>query len=210
MLDKKSLNQLETLFSDIEEPEQAEAPRPRSRRGTSAPGGPSGWVWEVDVDGTCLWCSNEIQHLLGFSAAKAKGHSLEASGLLSDSLAHLRKAMSSGRAIDNLVLTAQHINGSSVLLLINALPRFDEEGNPSTYRAVVQVLKTQLPGPARGTSAKTAPATQTRELPGRKSKSAAPTSAERMIAKQPPARARRAVPESVIEPAEPTRRKRQP
>ncbi len=35
------------------------------------------------------------------------------------------------------------------MLLLNALPRMDEEGEPSTYRAVVQVLQGTAPAPAK-------------------------------------------------------------
>jgi signal transduction histidine kinase/DNA-binding response OmpR family regulator len=169
MLDKKSLSQLETLFSGIEDTEQQPVPPSRPRRRANTSGGPSGWVWEVDTQGNCLWCSNEIQALLGISASKAKGRSLESSGLPADALAHFRKAMANGRAIDNLVLTAHHNNGTPVLLLINALPRFDEEGIASTYRAVVQVLQTQQPTVARERVTKPAP------LSGRKVKQAPAT-----------------------------------
>jgi hypothetical protein len=210
MLDKKSLNQLNSLFAGIEDPSQAETPPTKSRRASSASGGSSGWVWELDSEGNCLWCSNEIQALLGISPARARGHSLEASGLPPEAVARLRKAMSTGRSIDNFVLTAIHSNGEPVLLLINALPRFDDEGNASTYRAVVQVLQTQLP--SQGRSRQIAkPKTALQEMPAPKAK---PTRPVQETTKERPARISARASQQIftekIEPGEPTAYRRKP
>jgi signal transduction histidine kinase/CheY-like chemotaxis protein len=142
---KRSLSQLETLFEGISEPETPAVPERKSRRRSESSPAPSGWVWEFDTEGNSLWSSNEIYPLLGLRASQVKGRSLEECGLLPESAQKMRAALESGEPIDNLFLTASHRNGSMILLLMNALPRMGEEGQPSTYRAVVQVLQSAAP-----------------------------------------------------------------
>ncbi|MGD0174606.1 MAG: hypothetical protein ABSC61_09340, partial [Anaerolineales bacterium] len=62
---KQSLNQLETLFSGVSEPDIPVERRSKPRRASESESSPSGWVWEFDADGNSLWCSDEIQPLLG-------------------------------------------------------------------------------------------------------------------------------------------------
>jgi GAF domain-containing protein/DNA-binding response OmpR family regulator len=151
---KQSLSQLENLFSGVSEPDIPEEPRARPRRPAESASTPSGWVWEFDSDGNCLWCSDEILPLLGIRPSQLRGQALEFSGLLPDSVHRLRAALAGGDPIDNLFLSANHRNGSPIMLLLNALPRMDEEGQPSTYRAVVQVLQS---APAKTRKAAPAP-----------------------------------------------------
>jgi signal transduction histidine kinase/DNA-binding response OmpR family regulator len=141
----RSLSQLETLFSGVSEPEIPAAPVRKSRRVSEPASAPSGWVWEFDLEGNSLWCSDEIFPLLGLRPSQVRGRTMEDCGLLPESAQKLRSAMESGEPIDNLFLTANHRNGAMILLLLNALPRMDEEGQPSTYRAVVQVLQSAAP-----------------------------------------------------------------
>jgi signal transduction histidine kinase/CheY-like chemotaxis protein len=155
---KRSLNQLETLFAGVSEPEIPSAPERKVRRAGEPSAAPSGWVWEFDTEGNSLWCSDEIFPLLGLRASHAKGRPVEDCGLLPESAQKLRAAMDSGDPIDNLFLTANHSNGSMILLLMNALPRMDDEGQPSTYRAVVQVLQSAAPVPSAVRSRKSAEA----------------------------------------------------
>jgi signal transduction histidine kinase/DNA-binding response OmpR family regulator len=138
---KRSLNKLETLFSGVSEPEIPSEPVRKARRKREPSAAPSGWVWEFDAEGTSLWCSDEIFPLLGLRASQTKGRPLEDCGLLPESAQKLRASIDSGEPIDNLFLTAAHRNGSMILLLMNALPRMDDAGQPATYRAVVQVLQ---------------------------------------------------------------------
>jgi signal transduction histidine kinase/DNA-binding response OmpR family regulator len=142
---KQSLNQLETLFTGVSEPEIPVAPERKPRRAAEPSAAPSGWVWEFDAEGNSLWCSDEVYPLLGFRASQTKGRRLEDCGLLPESAQKLRAAIDSGDPIDNLFLTANHRNGAMILLLMNALPRTDEEGNLAAYRAVVQVLQSAAP-----------------------------------------------------------------
>ncbi|MGB7539352.1 MAG: GAF domain-containing protein [Anaerolineales bacterium] len=142
---KRSLNQLETLFSGVSEPEIPAVPERKARRASEPSAAPSGWVWEFDAEGNSLWCSDEIFPLLGLRASQAKGRTVEDCGLLPESAQKLRAAIDSGEPIDNLFLTANHSNGSMILLLMNALPRMDDDGQLSKYRAVVQVLQSAAP-----------------------------------------------------------------
>ncbi len=142
---KRSLNQLESLFSGVSEPDIPAAPERKARRASEPSAAPSGWVWEFDAEGNSLWCSDEIFPLLGLRASQAKGRPVEDCGLLPESAQKLRAAIDSGEPIDNLFLTANHRNGAMILLLMNALPRMDDDGQPSTYRAVVQVLQSAAP-----------------------------------------------------------------
>ncbi len=142
---KRSLSQLESLFSGVSEPDIPVAPERKARRASEPSAAPSGWVWEFDAEGNSLWCSDEIFPLLGLRASQAKGRPVEDCGLLPESAQKLRAAIDSGEPIDNLFLTANHRNGAMILLLMNALPRMDDDGQPSTYRAVVQVLQSAAP-----------------------------------------------------------------
>jgi len=170
---KQSLNQLETLFSGVSEPDIPVESRVKARRAIEPTSAPSGWVWEIDSEGNSRWCSDEIHPLLGIRPSQAQGQTLEFCGLLPDSAHKLRTAIARGEPIDNLFLSANHRNGSQILLLLNALPRMDEEGQPSTYRAVVQVLQSGGPGPAltKGRKTTTAP----KEVP-----TAVPVAVQRM------------------------------
>jgi signal transduction histidine kinase/DNA-binding response OmpR family regulator len=141
MRKKPSLSQLENLFAGVTEPAVPTEAKPRAHRAADAAKAPSGWVWELDTDGTCLWSSEEVRTLLGYRPADIQGQSLQACGLLPESLRKLKSAMSTGQAVDNLVLTIRHQNGARTLVLVNALPRLDEEGYTSIYRAVVQILE---------------------------------------------------------------------
>ncbi|MFN2297455.1 MAG: GAF domain-containing protein, partial [Anaerolineales bacterium] len=167
---KRSLSQLETLFSDVAEPDVPAAPRKKPRRRAEPASAPSGWVWEFDVDGTSLWSSNEIRSLLGLSASKVKGKSFEECGLLPESAQKLRAAIDTGEPIDNLFLTASHHNGSMILLLMNALPRMDEDGQVSMYRAVVQVLQSAAPVHAAAPTKRKTPSAKKKKAPSRKKK----------------------------------------
>jgi signal transduction histidine kinase/DNA-binding response OmpR family regulator len=142
---KRSLSQLETLFAGVSEPDIPVAPGRKTRRTSEPSAAPSGWVWEFDIEGNSLWCSDEIFPLMGLRASQVKGHPVESCGLLPESAQKLRAAIESGEPIDNLFLTATHRNGSMILLMMNALPRMDEDGQPATYRAVVQVLQSAAP-----------------------------------------------------------------
>ena len=155
---KQSLNQLETLFSGVSEPDVPVEPRSKPRRASDSASAPSGWVWEFDADGNSLWCSDEIQPLLGVRPSQIHGQPLEFCGLLPDSAQRLRSAIAEGEPIDNLFLSANHRNGAPIMLLLNALPRMNEDGEPSTYRAVVQVLQGGNAAPAPAKARKAAPA----------------------------------------------------
>ena len=157
---KQSLNQLETLFSGVSEPDIPVERRSKPRRVSESESSPSGWVWEFDADGNSLWCSDEIQPLLGVRPSQIHGQPLEFCGLVPDSAQRLRTAIARGEPIDNLFLSANHRNGSQIMLLLNALPRMDEDGEPSTYRAVVQVLQSAVATPATAKTRKTAPASK--------------------------------------------------
>ncbi|MGD0806660.1 MAG: GAF domain-containing protein [Anaerolineales bacterium] len=157
---KQSLNQLETLFSGVSEPDIPVERRSKPRRVSESESSPSGWVWEFDADGNSLWCSDEIQPLLGVRPSQIRGQPLEFCGLLPDSAQRLRTAIARGEPIDNLFLSANHRNGSQIMLLLNALPRRDEDGEPSTYRAVVQVLQSSVAAPATSKARKAAPASK--------------------------------------------------
>jgi signal transduction histidine kinase/DNA-binding response OmpR family regulator len=171
---KQSLNQLESLFSGVTEPETPVAAPKKPRRSPDSASAPSGWVWEFDMQGNSVWSSDEIFPLMGLRASQARGRSLEDCGLLPDSAQKLRAAIDSGEPIDNLFLTANHHNGSMILLLLNGLPRMDESGEPSSYRAVVQVLQSAAPArtavhPRKAAAPAPAPAVK----PGRTLKAAA-------------------------------------
>ena len=195
MSDKRSLSQLENLFSGVSEPEVPATPKARSRRGTESGPAPSGWVWELDTAGNCQWSSEEILPLLGFRPSEIQGRSLQACGLLPDSMKRLRTAMSTGQSVDNLVLTVKHRDGTPTLVLVNALPRLDEEGYPSVYRAVVQVLQS---------SDTTAPAPRGRKT-GRNMEEPLPAPAPRKVK---PARIPAALP--VLSPEPPLHRRVSP
>ncbi len=156
---KQSLNQLETLFSGVSEPDVPVEPRSKPRRASDSASAPSGWVWEFDADGNSLWCSDEIQPLLGVRPSQMHGQPLEFSGLLPDSAQRLRSAIAGGEPIDNLVPLRQPSQRiAQIMLLLNALPRMNEDGEPSTYRAVVQVLQGAAAAPAPSKTRKPAPA----------------------------------------------------
>lgn len=81
MPDKRLLNQLDSLFAGVSEPAVPTAPAARARRAPADRSEPSGWVWEIDTDGKCLWSSDEVYPLLGFRPRELQGKPLSTGGL---------------------------------------------------------------------------------------------------------------------------------
>lgn len=107
---------------------------------------PRGWAWEADGNGILLWCSSEVDALLGFSPSELIGRSILGLAHSTESAEELQMALSSKKAIQNLRINGISRDGRHLTLLINAMLRVT--GNPPypRYRGVTQVLEVRERG----------------------------------------------------------------
>lgn len=101
---------------------------------------PSGWAWETDSNGRILWCSSELQRLLGYHPEDLVGRNLSTLAITPQSSLDLQQAISSGQPIFNLKIEGHSVWNKPVSLLINAIPKRVSAGIQSGYRGVAQVL----------------------------------------------------------------------
>ena len=139
-------DRIEGLFDEVEgespastvDSGPARIPQPRREL-------PSGWVWEVDVDGNYTWCSPEIERLMGIKPADLEGKSLFDRPLVGSAVADLRSKMKEGQPINNIAVKAERANGRLHLVLLHALVRNDPTGQFIGYRGVTQVSDIEPP-----------------------------------------------------------------
>jgi PAS domain S-box-containing protein len=106
---------------------------------------PSGWAWEIDSNGNILWCSPELQRLLGYRPEDLIGKKLITIASTPQSVLELQRAISSGQPIFNLKIEGHEESGKLAILLLNATPKGAGAAGQSGYRGVTQVLKFKRP-----------------------------------------------------------------
>ncbi len=146
---RKSLDDLhdriENLFTDLEDEVRDEGPGgPRDRTGDRETL-PTGWIWEVDQQGNYIWCSPEVERLIGLQPTDLVGLSLFETPFTGEALASLREAMGRYEPISNLRIKVESMNGRQHSAVLHALVRSDSSGDPVGYRGVTQLLDFELP-----------------------------------------------------------------
>ncbi|MCC6191993.1 MAG: GAF domain-containing protein [Anaerolineales bacterium] len=103
-----------------------------------------GWSWEIDALGAYTACSPEIVALLGIAPDSLIGQPLTQMAAPADSSARheLTNAISGRRPILDVRLTARHRDGRDLLLVLNALPKYDNADQFAGYRGIAQLLWT--------------------------------------------------------------------
>jgi signal transduction histidine kinase/DNA-binding response OmpR family regulator len=107
---------------------------------------PRGWAWEADGNGILLWCSSEVDALLGFSPSELIGRSIVGLAHSTESAEQLQLALSSKKAIQNLRINGISRDGRHLTLLLNAMLRVTGTPPYPRYRGVTQVLEVRERG----------------------------------------------------------------
>jgi signal transduction histidine kinase/CheY-like chemotaxis protein len=102
---------------------------------------PSGWAWEVDSEGKFLWCSSELQNLLGYPPETLVGEQFTSLALSDEAAIDLQSALSSRQPIFNLKVPSKTQDGKAVTLLLNAIQRKSASAGQQGYRGVAQVIE---------------------------------------------------------------------
>ncbi len=152
--EKKLHSRLERLMSGLggvsHNGEPLPAPvEPEAQPAAATPGAPidphaviPGWTWETDAQGRYTACSAEITALLGFDPAALKGQPLTHIAVPADSAS--RRELASGlqaqRPLLDLRLEARTPDGEDRVVILNAMPLFDDADRFQGYRGVSHVI----------------------------------------------------------------------
>jgi signal transduction histidine kinase/DNA-binding response OmpR family regulator len=131
---------LEDLFSGVFDTKNLRPPD-RSKLARLYGVFPRGWAWEADGNGILLWCSSEVDALLGFSPAELIGRSILGLAHTPESAERLQLALSANRNISNLRINGISRDGKQLTLLLNAMLRVTGTPPYPRYRGVTQVLE---------------------------------------------------------------------
>jgi PAS domain S-box-containing protein len=142
-------NRLESLFSGLLD----ETPRTGAlsplRLGLSEKESALGWVWETDAQGTLVWCSPEVEPILGYAVDEVIDRKITDLGFTSRSVNLLQQAFSAGEEIHDLRLEARTRSGDDLVLVVNALIRQTLAGENLGYRGVaLQLDRRKAPAPS--------------------------------------------------------------
>lgn len=142
-------NRLEGLFSGLAEsiPRTGKlSPRPLGQRAEHKA---RGWVWELDPDGVYTWCSPEVKSILGFEPEEVLGTPMGEVSFTTDSFKPVQALLSTHEHINNMRVVAINKSGDQIDLILNALLRKDDKGEPLGYRGACQVLGVEEVHPER-------------------------------------------------------------
>ncbi|MGD9127913.1 MAG: PAS domain S-box protein, partial [Planctomycetia bacterium] len=99
----------------------------------------SDWIWETDGNGVCTFCCEKVENCLGYSCEEIIGKSLydvmpeEGKGRAKSAFNKLFTNKEPIKDLENRHITK---DGREVVLLVNAVPILDEEGNITGCRGV--------------------------------------------------------------------------
>jgi PAS domain S-box-containing protein len=133
-------DRLEKLFEGISDDPYRTGPLSPSRLEQLRHGRMSGWIWECDRYGNYTWCSPEVTQILGYTPEELIGKPVDQIAFESPTADDLRAAFDKGNPIQEIRAEVHSRDGRSLTLLINALPRTDQEGRQLGYRGAVQVI----------------------------------------------------------------------
>jgi PAS domain S-box-containing protein len=136
-------DRLEKLFEGISDDPGRTGPLSPSRLEHMRLGRITGWIWECDRSGKYTWCSPEVEKVLGYTPEELIGRPVDQIAFESSVAENLRDAFEKGNPIQDIRADVQSREGASLTLLINALPRTDDKGEPIGYRGAVQVIAMQ-------------------------------------------------------------------
>ena len=97
------------------------------------------WIWEVDTRGVYTYCSEHVEHILGYSADEIIGKTPfdlmpdEEAGKIRDIFSKVLERKESFNDLENLNV---HKNGTEIYLMTSGVPIFDDSGKLLGYRGV--------------------------------------------------------------------------
>ena len=159
-------NRLESLFAGLIESTPRTGALSPLRLGLSDKEPAQGWVWETDAQGTIVWCSPEIEQVLGYTLEQALDRKVSELGFNTRSAQILQQAIAAQEEIHDLRLEARTRAGEDLILVVNALVRQTLAGEKLGYRGVALVLDRRKPAAsAHATRAPHLPAEVTPHTP---------------------------------------------
>ncbi len=138
-------NRLESLFAGLIESTPRTGALSPLRLGLSDKEPAQGWVWETDAQGTIVWCSPEIEQVLGYTLEEALDRKVSDLGFNTRSAQILQQAFAAQEEIHDLRLEARSRSGEDVILIVNALVRQTLAGEKLGYRGVALILDRRKP-----------------------------------------------------------------
>jgi signal transduction histidine kinase len=143
-------DRLENLFTDVEkQPAETGSAEVAARRPSDRRELPSGWVWEMSLDGRYTWCSPEIERLLDIDPDDLIDRSLFDKPIVGASVAELEELVRQRQPVTNFKVKVEKPGGKQHTAVLHALVRNNEQGRPVGYRGVAQVVDLEPPKPSR-------------------------------------------------------------
>ncbi len=138
-------NRLESLFAGLIESTPRTGALSPLRLGLTDKETAQGWVWETDAQGTIVWCSPEIEQVLGHTLDEALDRKITDLGFNTRSAQILQEAIAAQEEIHDLRLEARSRAGEDLVLVVNALVRQTLAGEKLGYRGVALILDRRKP-----------------------------------------------------------------
>ncbi len=119
-----------------------------------APQAMAGWTWEIDASGTYIFCSAEVENLLGYSPQELQGKTLAglSDGQPREGEVSLSDHLHAAQPFTDVRWKARRKDGRRVLLNMSGYPVRDEDGRLRGYHGI-----SYLTGPAEPREAPTPP-----------------------------------------------------
>ncbi|NIM92412.1 MAG: response regulator [Anaerolineales bacterium] len=130
---------LEAIFTGLFDTKTLQPPEHRTISYLGE-GYPRGWVWELNHDDEIIWCSPEVESLLGYDSDDLIGQSIFSIIDEPQSRQQLQTAFNTRNPIFNMELVGKMKDGQSIIMLLNAVV---QQGEPSDggYRGVIHVFE---------------------------------------------------------------------
>ncbi len=132
---------LEQMFADVSETLPKTGTLPSEILGRPDTGRPKGWIWELDLQGRYTWSSPEIEQVLGHTPESVRGKHFAEIGFDERSRASILEHLDQDLAIERLILKGTNREGRNISIFVRALHKTDQEGKPSGYRGVAQLIE---------------------------------------------------------------------
>jgi len=144
-------NQIKQIFTSEPKP-ASELPQTKPLEATTALAPePVGWTWETDAKGCFVFCSAEVEAILGLTAGELVGQSV--SSLTPDEAKPVQALFQTDRPIVDQTVRARHVNGSLVTIVLNAQPLHDAEDALSGFHGTAYMALAATPAVSPPTSA---------------------------------------------------------